>query len=106
MVVKPPDKSTVINRLANVLLLAPPMPCVLVHKVPTACLMDSASTAELTLIVPPETPGMEMVVKSLDNPSVIPLQDCVPLLSLVIKMPTAVLLMDKQDKIVKLMELA
>jgi hypothetical protein len=77
MVVKSPVKSTVINQLANVLLLAPPMPCVLVHKVPTACLMDSASTAELTLIVPPEIPGMEMVVKSLDNPNVILPQDSV-----------------------------
>jgi hypothetical protein len=39
--------------------------------------MDSASTAELTLIVPPEIPGMEMVVKSLDNPNVILPQDSV-----------------------------
>jgi hypothetical protein len=77
MVVKSSDKSTVINQLANVLLLAPQMPCVLVHKVLTACLMDSASTAELTLIVPLEMPGTEMVVKPQDNPNVILPQDSV-----------------------------
>jgi hypothetical protein len=107
MVVKSPDKSTVINQLANVLLLAPPMPCVLVHKVSTACLMDSASPAEMTLIVPPEMLGMEMVVKPLHKLSVIPLLDFVLLLSVVEQIVTVpIQQMDKLDRIVKLTELA
>jgi hypothetical protein len=70
MVVKPQDKSTVIKQASNVLLLAPPMPCVLVPRELTAWPMVFASTAVAMLIARRLVVlilGVEMEVKFLAN---------------------------------------